>query len=85
MAFKHWSEIDMRALYDWQAKRRELMRALKSHGTDESKAAELGISKTNLSTLLWRARQRFDEDPAPAGVYADIRRENLRRAALKPT
>ncbi len=73
----------MRELYDWQKRRRELMSALRDHGTDESKAAELGISRTNLGTLLWRARQRFDEDRAPAGIYAAIRRENMRRAALK--
>ncbi len=75
-----WTHDDMLALFKWQQRRNELVAQVKAHGTNETKAAELGISVTNLSTLLNRARNRFvDMPPQPSGIYDDIRRENIRR------
>ena len=48
-----WTEQEMRAIYDWWHSKYVL-------GNYKCKAAELGISSTSLTTLIYRARMKFE-------------------------
>ena len=78
MTNRHWSDAQMKAIFEWDMRRVEIQRMLKAHGTAAEKAKALGVRASSFGTLVTRARNRFIDNPGePSSVYASIEADRL--------